>query len=117
MNPVVLERSWIVQYWNNRQVLSRELEEWLYNHTGEKYEAASAIEEQRPAGHDWHCDNCRPVGKEYLPKNFIEKYDEIKWEDNHMAWCAYSASMLITPPEEFTGGHLQFFDPKTKEIT
>ena len=47
--------------------------------------------EARPRGHVWHTD----IGT-----------------SNHMTWCKYSASILLTKPEEFSGGYF-----KTKKNT
>ena len=45
--------------------------------------------EHKPDGHPWHTD---------------------KGAGGHMAWCEYSASVLLTPPDAFTGGGLYFKD-------
>ena len=42
-----------------------------------------------PTGHGWHKDT----------GNF-----------NHMDWCGYTASVLLTPPEDFAGGKFYFED-------
>jgi hypothetical protein len=52
--------------------------------------------ETRISGHDWHYDGCR------------EKEGELV--DNHMAWCRYGSSILISDPEHFTGGDLFYKD-------
>lgn len=39
--------------------------------------------ESKPEGHHWHWD---------------------KGVNGHMDWCSYSASILLTPPDTFTGG-------------
>lgn len=45
--------------------------------------------EHKLDGHPWHTD---------------------KGARGHMAWCEYSASVLLTPPDVFTGGGLYFKD-------
>lgn len=45
--------------------------------------------EHRPEGHPWHQDT---------------------GTIDHMAWCKYSASILLTDPKEFTGGGFYFRD-------
>ena len=45
--------------------------------------------EHKPDGHPWHTD---------------------KGTKGHMMWCEYSASVLLTPPDTFTGGGLYFRD-------
>jgi len=40
--------------------------------------------ESRSRGHDWHTD---------------------KGTNNHMSWCKYSASILLTNPDNYRGGH------------
>jgi len=52
---------------------------------------AYCLVEARPRGHVWHTD----IGT-----------------SNHMTWCKYSASILLTKPEEFSGGYF-----KTKKNT
>jgi len=41
-------------------------------------------------GHDWHSDT---------------------GDSDHMLWCAYSGSVLLSPPETFAGGWFEFADP------
>ena len=43
--------------------------------------------ESKPDGHGWHCDTGNM---------------------NHMKWCGYSASVLLTPPSSFGGGQFYF---------
>jgi hypothetical protein len=50
--------------------------------------------ETKAAGHDWHYDGC-------VEENGILL-------DNHMSWCRYGSSILISDPEDFTGGDLYF---------
>ena len=45
--------------------------------------------EQRSEGHGWHCD---------------------KGNNGHMDWCAYTASVLLSPPEDYSGGTFKFED-------
>jgi hypothetical protein len=46
--------------------------------------------EGKSDGHDWHVDT---------------------GDSNHMPWCAWSASVLLTTPDRFEGGTFQFADP------
>ena len=46
--------------------------------------------ERNLAGHNWHYDT---------------------GDMNHMPWCEYSASVLLTPPDKFEGGLFQFRNP------
>ena len=50
--------------------------------------------ERRPKGHIWHFDGCKLVNGEFV--------------DNHMAWCQYGTTVLLSDPGEFTGGRLFF---------
>jgi len=50
--------------------------------------------ETRPKGHKWHFDGCKLVSGEF--------------EDNHMAWCQYGTTVLLSDPKQFTGGRLFF---------
>ncbi len=52
------------------------------------------IIEIRGEGHPPHYDGCK---EDLTP--------------NHMAWCAYSASVLLTDPSTFEGGTFRFYDP------
>lgn len=45
--------------------------------------------EHKHSGHPWHTD---------------------KGANGHMGWCEYSATILLTPPSEFTGGGIYFRD-------
>lgn len=49
--------------------------------------------ERKVDGHDWH----RDIG-----------------DSNHMPWCVYSGSVLLTPPEGFEGGWFEFRDPHAR---
>jgi hypothetical protein len=49
-----------------------------------------AVIERKPDGHPWHVDT---------------------GDTNHMPWCALSASVLLTRPEDFEGGAFQFDEP------
>mgnify|MGYP003659859060 CR=1 FL=1 len=49
-----------------------------------------AVIEGKPDGHPWHVDT---------------------GDTNHMLWCALSASVLLTRPEDFTGGTFEFDEP------
>ena len=49
-----------------------------------------AVIERKPDGHPWHVDT---------------------GDTDHMPWCRLSASVLLTRPEEFTGGAFQFDEP------
>jgi hypothetical protein len=50
--------------------------------------------ETRPKGHPWHFDGCKVINGRFV--------------DNHMAWCEYGTTALLTPPENFTGGNIYF---------
>ena len=50
--------------------------------------------ETRQQGHKWHFDGCRLINGEFV--------------DNHMAWCEYGTTALLTPSENFTGGNIYF---------
>ena len=52
------------------------------------------VVESKAIGHDWHYDGCKEV--------------DGKLVDNHMCWCKYGSSILISNPEDFTGGELWF---------
>tara|TARA_R100000808_G_scaffold12567_1_gene31273 strand:- start:5509 stop:6000 length:492 start_codon:yes stop_codon:yes gene_type:complete len=52
--------------------------------------SAYARVEDNTAGHNWHYDT---------------------GDMNHMPWCQYSASVLLTPPDQFEGGLFQFRHP------
>ena len=59
--------------------------------------------ETRPKGHEWHFDGCKLVNG--------------KFEDNHMAWCQYGTTVLLSDPGEFTGGSIYFeVDGEPKEV-
>jgi len=57
-----------------------------------------------------------PAGTE--PPSYVRVSDTNEgtpWHDDygtasHMSWCEYSASILLTPPSEFTGGGFYFED-------
>ena len=46
--------------------------------------------ERQAEGHDWHVDT---------------------GDSDHMPWCAYSGSVLLSPPGSFRGGWFEFADP------
>lgn len=50
---------------------------------------AYCVVEAKPDGHDWHTDT---------------------GNNGHMQWCGYSASILLTDPNKFTGGNFQTRD-------
>ena len=54
--------------------------------------------ERQGKGHGWHYDGCN---KELEP--------------NHMAWCNYSAVLLLSPPDSFKGGEFQYTDKESTE--
>jgi hypothetical protein len=54
--------------------------------TPESYAAV----ECKSDGHAWHVDT---------------------GDSNHMPWCQWSASVLLSPPDRFTGGMFQFRNP------
>ena len=49
--------------------------------------------EQMATGHDWHVDT---------------------GDSNHMTWCAYSGSVLLSKPESFSGGWFEFRNPPAR---
>jgi hypothetical protein len=54
-------------------------------------------------GHKWHYDGCKEVDGEF--------------KDNHMAWCEYGSTILLTNPNEFEGGKLSvMYEGKELEI-
>ena len=60
--------------------------------------------ETRPSGHEWHFDGCKLINGEFV--------------DNHMAWCQYGTSVLLSDPKDFTGGELYFeIDGEPTKIT
>lgn len=62
--------------------------------TGETLSQGYWRTEKKPDGHPWHYDGCT-----------------LDLEPNHMAWCRYSCSILLTDPNDFTGGVLELTDP------
>ena len=59
--------------------------------------------ETRPKGHEWHYDGCKLIEGEF--------------EDNHMAWCQFGTTVLLSDPDEFTGGRIFFeIDGEPKEV-
>ena len=58
--------------------------------------------ENRIKGHDWHYDGCKDV--------------KGKLVDNHMPWCRYGTTVLLSDPEKIKGGELSYKDGD-KEIT
>lgn len=54
--------------------------------------------ECRSQGSRWHYDGCN---KEF--------------QQNHMAWCRYSAVLLLSNPKSFKGGEYQYVDKDTTE--
>ena len=55
------------------------------------------VERDWDRGHQWHYDGCKKEGDKFIP--------------NHMSWCGYSASILLTPPAQFSGGTFKFDNP------
>ena len=55
------------------------------------------VESNWDMGHKWHRDGCKEENGKFIP--------------NHMAWCGYSASLLLTDPTTFSGGTFKFDDP------
>lgn len=51
--------------------------------------------EQKQDGHDWHLDT---------------------GDTGHMPWCEFSASVLLTPPDQFRGGVFQFANPSEEHL-
>ena len=59
--------------------------------------------ETRPKGHEWHFDGCKLVNGEFV--------------DNHMAWCEVGTTVLLSDPDEFTGGRIFFeIDGEPQEL-
>ena len=56
------------------------------------------VERDWDQGHKWHYDGCK--------KNTCGTFVK-----NHMGWCGYSASVLLTNPSTFTGGTFKFDNP------
>jgi hypothetical protein len=52
-------------------------------------QAYARVEDNRH-GHPWHFDT---------------------GDGGHMPWCRWSASVLLSPPDQFSGGEFQFRDP------
>jgi len=48
--------------------------------------------ESRAPGHEWHYDGC--------------KLEDGVFVDNHMPWCQYGSTILLSDMGEFTGGQL-----------
>jgi hypothetical protein len=61
----------------------------LENTNGKITENSYCRVEQHNGGHPWHCDT---------------------GDGNHMPWCRWSASVLLSPPDRFTGGVFEFRD-------
>lgn len=55
------------------------------------------VEQNWDQGHKWHYDGCKKEGDALVK--------------NHMSWCGYSASILLTDPSTFTGGTFKFDNP------
>ena len=74
--------------------------------------------ENLPKGHDWHFDGCKPddcgeegtYGSIISPQSAIDAKLNNKLIDNHMAWCRYGFSILISPPSNFVGGEFCYMD-------
>ena len=67
-------------------------------------------------GHPWHFDGCHSntLGKEGTFVR-IQEEDALKnfqgeLVENHMGWCHFGASLLLTPPSEYEGGEFQYMD-------
>tara|TARA_R100001369_G_C3305005_1_gene166356 strand:+ start:341 stop:775 length:435 start_codon:yes stop_codon:yes gene_type:complete len=58
-------------------------------------ESSYARVEQRTEGHPWHQDT---------------------GTKGHMGWCKYSASVLLVPPNRFTGGGFYFRDQPNNPV-
>ena len=59
--------------------------------------------ERKRQGHNWHFDGCKKVDGQFI--------------DNHMSWCDYGTSILLSPPNEFEGGELEYKNEKGEIIT
>jgi len=55
------------------------------------------VERDWGMGHKWHYDGCKKEGD-----NLVE---------NHMGWCGYTTSILLTDPSTYTGGTFKFDNP------
>ena len=47
--------------------------------------------ENKADGHDWHYDT---------------------GDGDHMLWCRWSASVLLSPPDDFSGGNFEIAEPR-----
>ena len=56
--------------------------------------------ESKGDGHDWHYDGC-----------------DLDFGPNHMAWCQYSAVVLLSDPSTFTGGHFEYHDSEEQVVS
>lgn len=70
--------------------------------------------------HGWHFDGCHPdfVGE---PGKFTKLQDpdlprvyQSELVDNHMGWCRFGASLLLSPPDSYEGGEFQYYDRQGK---
>ena len=60
--------------------------------------------ESRAPGHEWHYDGC--------------KLENGIFVDNHMPWCQYGSTILLSDMGEFTGGQLYLnMDETVLEVT
>ena len=75
--------------------------------------------EAKARGHDWHFDGCKPkiCGKEgawsKIPEGKLAKTEDVFNEElvnNHMAWCKYGASLLLTDPSTYQGGEFEYLN-------
>lgn len=85
--------------WDRPEINS--IAEKLFSHTKEtpilNKPSYWRVETNWDQGHKWHYDGC--------------KEQNGKFTRNHMAWCGYSASVLLTDPSTFSGGTFKFDDP------
>lgn len=76
----------------------------LGDHIGVKFETKAPGYyrlESKPKGHTEHTDTGYKKGK----------------PSDHMAWCEYGVSILLSPPELFKGGELEYTKENKQTIT
>jgi hypothetical protein len=64
----------------------------------------------RATGHPWHFDGCRLRDGPYVDDADADHVYGQELIDNHMGWCRYGASILLTPPDTFKGGEFQYME-------
>lgn len=70
----------------------------------------------KSTGHPWHFDGCHPefVGQSgkftKIENTDLDRVFTSKLVDNHMAWCHYGASLLLSDPKTYEGGMFQYMN-------